>query len=212
MIEDDLICHQMYRTLEELNNPSLEMRFGHSVINVDFSHLKVKDSNMDSYFSPDLVGVELDDGTKINTRLLIAADGADSCLRKQLTKKEYDLVKEGPARVVLNQYTSDIMGEWGWSYQQRAVVCSLKLSQLPNTMVWNSETNTYHSQAFQVFLPTGPLAVLPMHENYASLAWTTTPDHAAQLLRLEDKAFVHEINNHLQHRLKLGGGTLGKAL
>lgn len=53
---------------------------------------------------------------------------------------------------------------------------------------------------------------LQMHENYASLAWTTTPDHAAQLLKLEDKAFVHEINNHLQHRLKLGGGTLGKAL
>ena len=72
------------------------------------------------------------------------------------------MIKEGPAKVVLSQQNSDLMGEWGWSYQQRAVVSSLRVSQIPEFMKWNEETNTYHAHAFQVFLPTGPLALLPV--------------------------------------------------
>ena len=71
MIENDLICHETFKTIEELNHPSFEVLFGRTVTDVDFPHLKVKDSNMGSYFAPDLVSLELDNGTMINTRLLV---------------------------------------------------------------------------------------------------------------------------------------------
>ncbi|XP_039282352.1 ubiquinone biosynthesis monooxygenase COQ6, mitochondrial [Nilaparvata lugens] len=72
-----------------------------------------------------------------------------------------------------------------WKYNQSAVVATLKLKKD------ESESN---STAWQRFLPTGPIALLPLTDDTSSLVWTTTPDLAQSLLRASDDEFVAAIN------------------
>ena len=65
-----------------------------------------------------------------------------------------------------------------WDYDHHAIVATVK-SQVPHA-------NT----ARQVFLPTGPLAFLPLPEqNTHSIVWSTSPEHAKQLLAMEEGEF-----------------------
>jgi 2-polyprenylphenol 6-hydroxylase len=65
----------------------------------------------------------------------------------------------------------------GHDYEQRAVVCNLRC-QLPH-----GET------AWQRFLPTGPIAMLPLADGRVSIVWSTTPEQAAALLAADDESF-----------------------
>mmetsp|Transcript_45323 Transcript_45323/g.114102 ORF Transcript_45323/g.114102 Transcript_45323/m.114102 type:complete len:528 (-) Transcript_45323:107-1690(-) len=68
----------------------------------------------------------------------------------------------------------------GWAYNQSAVVATLRMSK-------------EHETAFQRFLPTGPIALLPSFGEYSSLVWSTNPAHAAQLGKLAPDDFLHEV-------------------
>ncbi|KAK9456281.1 hypothetical protein V1511DRAFT_269426 [Dipodascopsis uninucleata] len=72
----------------------------------------------------------------------------------------------------------------GWDYNQHGVVATLK-------MEWADEQNI----AWQRFLPTGPIALLPMPNGYASLVWSTTPQMAAHLKSLSPAAFCASVNS-----------------
>ncbi|XP_044745342.1 ubiquinone biosynthesis monooxygenase COQ6, mitochondrial [Coccinella septempunctata] len=77
------------------------------------------------------------------------------------------------------------------SYGQMGVVATLELEeQCDNTTAW------------QKFLPTGPLALLPLNDKFSSLVWTTTPQHAKKLLALTDQDFTDELNYHLYNSPK----------
>ena len=76
------------------------------------------------------------------------------------------------------------VGTWGWQYDQRGVVATVV-------------TDRPHATAWQRFLPQGPLAVLPLWGNYSSIVWSTTPDHAALLTRMDEAAFVAALNTVL---------------
>ncbi|KAF2361174.1 Ubiquinone biosynthesis monooxygenase COQ6 [Trinorchestia longiramus] len=73
-----------------------------------------------------------------------------------------------------------------WNYGQAAVVATLQLEQEDN------ETNT---TAWQKFLPTGPLAILPLERGLSSLVWSTSPAHAKALLAMDDLNFAAAINS-----------------
>ncbi|EMC94980.1 hypothetical protein BAUCODRAFT_110130 [Baudoinia panamericana UAMH 10762] len=70
----------------------------------------------------------------------------------------------------------------GWDYGQHGVVATLELEQTFAA----DEVRT----AFQRFLPTGPIALLPLPGNKASLVWSTSPQHAAKLKQLPPNDFV----------------------
>ncbi|MCT6700339.1 FAD-dependent monooxygenase [Rheinheimera sp. 4Y26] len=65
-----------------------------------------------------------------------------------------------------------------WDYDQHALVAVVKTQQP-------------HGQcARQVFLPTGPLALLPLSDpNLCSIVWSTSPAQAADLMAKEDAEF-----------------------
>lgn len=71
----------------------------------------------------------------------------------------------------------------GWDYGRFGVVASLDL-----------EYDNYRAVAYQRFLPSGPIAMLPMPEGHATLVWSTLPERAKWLQQLEPKAFCAMVN------------------
>ncbi|KAL8846272.1 MAG: hypothetical protein Q9221_008627 [Calogaya cf. arnoldii] len=108
----------------------------------------------------------LSSGEKILTRLLVGADGLNS-----------------PVRIYAGIPTR------GWDYERHGVVATVKYL----------EHNKYHGdhnavKAYQRFLPSGPIALLAMPGDYATLVWTTTPGKAAKLKSLAQEDFVALVN------------------
>ena len=66
----------------------------------------------------------------------------------------------------------------GWGYGQTAVVCAVE-HELPHDGI-----------AHQFFMPAGPLAILPLTENRSSIVWSETDARAAELLAMDDDAFL----------------------
>lgn len=65
----------------------------------------------------------------------------------------------------------------GWDYGQRAVVAHLQPAR------------SHADTAWQRFLSTGPLALLPLADGRVSLVWSTTPERADALLAMDEAAF-----------------------
>ena len=47
---------------------------------------------------------------------------------------------------------------------------------------------------WQVFLPSGPLALLPVRDGYSNIVWSTTPAEAAELEGMSPDSFVSAVN------------------
>lgn len=71
----------------------------------------------------------------------------------------------------------------GWEYGCHGLVASVKL-----------EWEDFRSVAFQRFLKTGPIALLPLPDGFASLVWSCTPDMARRLKALPEQAFCQMVN------------------
>lgn len=106
--------------------------------------------------------------SRIAARLLVGADGINS-----------------PVRSFANISTD------GWDYNRHGVVATLALSE-PDAAPFPVGMRT----AYQRFLPSlgGPVALLPLPNNHATLVWSTTIENAAYLKSLSPKAFMAMVN------------------
>ncbi|NP_001412191.1 ubiquinone biosynthesis monooxygenase COQ6, mitochondrial isoform i [Homo sapiens] len=71
-----------------------------------------------------------------------------------------------------------------WNYDQSAVVATLHLSEA-----------TENNVAWQRFLPSGPIALLPLSDTLSSLVWSTSHEHAAELVSMDEEKFVDAVNS-----------------
>ena len=75
------------------------------------------------------------------------------------------------------------------SYLQQALVC--------NVVTQNSHQNT----AWQCFMPSGPLAFLPLYNGQSSIVWSLDEGAAQQTMALDDKAFKVALAEASEFRL-----------
>lgn len=109
--------------------------------------------------------VTLSSGQTLAARLLVGADGANSPVR-----------------------TFAGIESRGWDYERHGVVATLHLDE--------SSAFPYHGQgtAYQRFLPSGPVALLPLPDGSASLVWSTLPAYAAHLKTLGAEDLTAMVN------------------
>ncbi|MFK5997614.1 MAG: FAD-dependent monooxygenase [Rhodobacterales bacterium] len=85
----------------------------------------------------------------------------------------------------------------GWDYNQTSLVCAIA-HELPHK-------NTAH----QFFMPSGPLAILPLNENTSSIVWTETTERAAEISAMNDAdymACLHPCFGDFLGKISLKGG------
>ena len=91
---------------------------------------------------------------------------------------------DGPHSVVRKSMGKDRL--LSKNYHQMGVVATLHLSEeIPNTHAW------------QKFLPTGPIALLPLSENRSSLVWTLPTARAMALLKSPEEQVLDELLRNL---------------
>ncbi len=120
----------------------------------------------------ELARIVLEDGRQLLASLVVAADGANSMLRRQL---------DMPVRE--------------WDYEQNAIVCTVQLAQ------------SHQATAWQRFMPSGPLAFLPLAGepegggSYCSIVWSQQREQAEALMALDDDAFREALARAFERRL-----------
>ncbi|MEP4959415.1 MAG: FAD-dependent monooxygenase [Roseobacter sp.] len=67
----------------------------------------------------------------------------------------------------------------GWSYGQTALVCAIE-HELPHNGV-----------AHQFFMPSGPLAILPLTGNKSSIVWSETEENATQINAMSQEDYLN---------------------
>ena len=80
----------------------------------------------------------------------------------------------------------------GWRYKQNALVCAIEHEIDHKGLAW------------QYFLPSGPLAILPMTGNRSSIVWTEQRKNADTINALDDIQYMEILNSRL-------GSFLGKS-
>ena len=149
-----------------------EHRLGHIIENNNIRNALIKvaktKQNIQLKFSTTVLAIHntdeqvlltLQDGTPLVAKVCVAADGANSWVRKQLNT---------PIRF------SD--------YDHHAMVATIKTQE------------SHNGCARQVFLPQGPLALLPLSDdNTCSIVWSATPDFSKTLQQMSDQEFNRAI-------------------
>ncbi len=75
------------------------------------------------------------------------------------------------------------------SYKQQAIVCTVV-------------TEYDHKQtAWQCFLPSGPLALLPLADGSCSIVWSLDEARVEQMMALDDEAFSRQLEQSFEYRL-----------
>lgn len=89
---------------------------------------------------------------------------------------------DGANSVVRKEMGVDVLS---FNYDRMGLVATLDL---------NMDDDSDNSVAWQRFLPTGPVALLPLSAKHSSLVWSTTVPHAKELLAMDANAFTDALN------------------
>lgn len=128
---------------------------------------QLSDNSTDNELNSNTEYVELTlSDKKINVKLLIAADGANSTVRKLAN-----------------------IGCTGWNYEQSAMLIHVTTENSQQDITW------------QQFYETGPVAMLPLPGNNASLVWYNSRAEIKRLSELSHEALTTEVMKSFPPRL-----------
>ncbi|XP_057437158.1 uncharacterized protein LOC130729418 isoform X1 [Lotus japonicus] len=72
----------------------------------------------------------------------------------------------------------------GWNYSQNAIICTV-------------EHASENQCAWQRFLPTGPIALLPMGDKFSNIVWTMSPAESNNRKSITEEDFLKDVNSAL---------------
>ncbi|CAN3352978.1 ubiquinone biosynthesis monooxygenase Coq6p, mitochondrial [Diutina catenulata] len=147
MAENINIQSSLLARVEELGAPGVDIR--------DQTKVESITTDKGQEAASDWPVVKLSDGSELQTRLLIGADGYNS-----------------PAR-----HFAGITSR-GWQYNRWGVVATVKM-----------QYEDLRAVGWQRFLTTGPLAILPLTEDNATIVWSSTPELSQTLLKCDAELF-----------------------
>lgn len=84
---------------------------------------------------------------------------------------------------------------WGFEYGQEAVIATVKVEL-------GQGDGDANNTAWQKYLPTGPLALLPLWGGYSSVVWSTSVAESRRLQALPTDQLAAEINAALRDNLR----------
>jgi len=151
IIENSIIQTALYRALKDYPQVTF-------VASAQIEHLNISEKGAEIFIEAQ---------ETLSSQLLVAADGANSWVRRHL---------DIPIKT--------------WSYEQSAIVANVQCSK------------GHQQTAWQRFLPTGPLAFLPLNQdNLCAIVWSCQTEKANTCLALSDDAFNQAITPHLSSYL-----------
>lgn len=166
----------IYFNAHEINEDVLGFIIEDQVMRISLLEALSQHSNVQMLFPHQLIALKehrysvelvMKEGLSIHTKLLIAADGANSIVRELLNTE---------------LKTRD--------YGHTAIVATVHSEQ------------THRGVARQQFLPAGPLAFLPLSDAHAcSIVWSTSHDHAQDLLAMNENDFSQALRVAFKSRL-----------
>ncbi|GAB4843090.1 Putative ubiquinone biosynthesis monooxygenase [Ancistrocladus abbreviatus] len=74
----------------------------------------------------------------------------------------------------------------GWNYLQNAIICTVEHKEDSHC-------------AWQRFLPGGPIALLPMGDNFSNIVWTMSPKESSDYKAMNEDDFVKAVNHALDY-------------
>ncbi|KAJ6189657.1 hypothetical protein N7519_004565 [Penicillium mononematosum] len=173
MTENANLVRALLRRIADSGDENLSLFSNATVASIENgSDLKPEGPDLSAWpvltVKPTGPAAETETPKRIAARLLVGADGINSPVRS----------------------FADIPTQ-GWDYGRHGVVATLALDE-PATPPFPASKRT----AYQRFLPAlgGPIALLPLPDNHATLVWSTTPENAAYLKSLPTPAFLAMVN------------------
>lgn len=165
MTENSNLTRALISRLASL--PSISIFDKNSVASIHLGPQNTPDTEEPSLDLSSYPFLTLSSGHSIAARLLVGADGLNS-----------------PVRAFAG------IRSRGWDYDRHGVVATVKLASSDDTGSTGSDAVT----AYQRFLPSGPVALLPLPGDFATLVWSTTPQYAAHLKALSSEDFCAMVN------------------
>lgn len=93
-------------------------------------------------------------------------------------------------------------GAESWVRQQAGIDCCQRSYGQQAIVATLSTQKPHHFKAYQRFLKTGPIGVLPLHDPHqVSIVWSADDDYADALMVLDDVAFSRALSNALNLHL-----------
>ena len=183
-----------WKTIEETTQPIFNIKVSHGTIERGHASATLQFNNADIEESP--MAQMLEDiflrqclNTEIKKNALISfieqrkvIDLVDFKQEKKLTLDDNSQLEASliVASDGINSPSAKAIGikKTGWKYQQLGLVCAIE-----------HEYSSYNT-AYQYFLPEGPLAILPIKDNVASIVWTENIQNASTLSEMNDAEYL----------------------
>jgi len=189
---------KLWEKIRETAQPILNIKVSHGTINrgpasttVQFNNADIEESPMAQMLEDRFLRQCLNAEIKKNASVKLIEQSKVIELNEFKNKKQLTLDSNSKLQGSLIVASDGIdspsakaigIRKTGWKYKQRGLVCAVEHEY--------SSDNT----AYQYFLPEGPLAILPLKNNTASIVWTESLQNASTITEMNDAEYINVLH------------------
>jgi len=131
-------------------------------------------------------------------RALLDSDNVEFCCPAEIISVEWQTeqvtVKLADGRVLKTPLIVGADGGRSWVREQAGISCWQRDYKQKGIVATVRPEQPHRGNAFQRFLPTGPLAMLPMTGDLCSIVWSAENSEADRLMAMDDDGFLEALN------------------